>query len=711
MSNSIVINGRSVALSHDLDSSSTNYIILRTKGEPLRKSQKAKLKELGVTVYEFVGDESDQVYLCGFKEDSLEQINNLDFVDYVGIYADDFVVPEELQADAHAATVNVDVLLQRDVDEVSEELIEKIAEAAGVNPEDIILEDGGIQIEVEADKLEKIAALDEVRVLHTINEPVLFNNVARRILNFGDDDRDVDDAATAQNTVYTGKGQIVCVADTGLDKGSNTDVHEAFSGRIKHLFAWGRAESDLADDLDGHGTHVCGSVLGKGMHNSQGLVQGTAPAADLIVQSLFSGFNALNQARLGGIPKTNLVPLFDQAYQAGARVHTNSWGSPLPATKIQRPYDGRAESIDLFVWEHQDMTILFAAGNDGQDADLEGKLDGTVNPQSLGAEASAKNCITVGATENYRPDLTSGDENRPYTYGGFWSKRFAMNPLRDDHMANNSEGLAAFSSRGPTTEGRLKPDIVAPGTAILSARSQRQKFSARVDQTGKSGDNKYMYLSGTSMATPLVAGCCAVLREALLANGYRDERPDGVKNPTGSLIKALLINGAVPIKGQYMPEGANEAHNSHSGFGRVDLAGSLPMLNGAYSGYGVGVADEDDKAPFMLEIPVPELKDKKTTAQIGKPQWTFKITLVYADLPGGKLQNDLNLTVILDGYEYHGNQPNCKFSVGSMEAFDRHNNIEQVVLPIVSNETIRIIVKPFRFMSDSVPFAYAWRFI
>ncbi|CAO2655169.1 Nn.00g102330.m01.CDS01 [Neocucurbitaria sp. VM-36] len=427
-----------------------------------------------------------------------------------------------------------------------------------------------------------------------------------------------------------------------------------------------------------------------------------APGAELIVQSLFSGFNALNQPRLGGIPNTNLAPLFEQAYEAGARVHTNSWGSPLPPTRIQRPYDGRAESIDLFVWEHQDMTILFAAGNDGQDIDLDNKLDGTVNPRSLGAEASAKNCITVGATENLRPDLVSGDSNRPYTSGGFWSRRFAKNPLRDDHMANNPEGLVAFSSRGPTAEDRLKPDIVAPETAILSTRFQNKKYLATVNQAGASGDAKYMYLSVTSMATPLVAGTCAVLREALLANGHQDET-NGVKNPTGSLIKALLINGAAAVNGQYMPEDISDEPNPHSGFGRVDLMRSLPELNDPFSGYGIGAADEDDEASFMVQISVPEPK-----AYDGK--WSFKVTLAYADLPGGQLQNDLNLIVVSGGYERHGNQVKRQFPLGSREAFDRRNNVEQVVWPDVLTESVRIMVKPFRFMSGRVPFAYAWRF-
>jgi subtilisin family serine protease len=704
MASSISINGVNVDLSHDCDVSETNYIILRTKGMPLNKKQKTKLLELGVHVNEFVGDEKQQVYLCGFHKDSLTEIQGLDFVEYAGEYVEEFALTKKVQQDAKGQICNVAIMLHQDVEEITEELTQKIAEAANVDPSAIVVEDGGLQIKVATDKLDGIAALDEVRVLHTANEAALFDTKARQILR-------VDEALAprshpeTQNIVYRGEGQIVCVADTGLDRGSKTNVHEAFSGRVKELFAWGRPETNLADDLDGHGTHVCGSVLGSGQHQSHGLVEGVAPGADLLVQSLFSKFNPLNNApRLDGLPKTNLGPLFQQAYDAGARVHTNSWGSPLPMSRIQRPYDGRSESIDQFVHDNQDMTILFAAGNDGQDADLDGKLDGAINERSLGAEAAAKNCITVGATENDRPDLASGDSNRPYTYGGFWTQRFAVNPLRDDHMANNPDGLAAFSSRGPTAENRLKPDIVAPGTAILSARSQNKKYLGGVHLTGESGDSKYMYLAGTSMATPLVAGCCAVLRQALIANGHRDEK-DGVKNPTGSLIKALLINGAAPVGGQYMPDGVNEGYNAHSGFGRVDLSASIPRINDAYSGYGIGVVDEDDEDPFEYTVNIPRPLEGDNGSL------TLKVTMVYADRPGGKLQHDLNLVVASGELERHGNQVNKSFPLGAAEGFDRHNNVEQVVWDHVPVGSVRIIVKPFRFMGERVPFAYAWRLV
>jgi hypothetical protein len=117
--------------------------------------------------------------------------------------------------------------------------------------------------------------------------------------------------------------------------------------------------------------------------------------------------------------------------------------------------------LDNFVWKKPDFCILFAAGNDGTDANR----DGVVDLGSVTAPGTAKNCITVGASENNRPEFTE-------TYGEAWKDDYPVEPLKSDPMANDPDDMVAFSSRGPTADGRIKPDVVAPGTYILSTRSR-----------------------------------------------------------------------------------------------------------------------------------------------------------------------------------------------------------------------------------------------
>jgi subtilisin family serine protease len=74
-----------------------------------------------------------------------------------------------------------------------------------------------------------------------------------------------------------GEGQIVCVCDTGFDRGVTNDVHPAFEGRVVRLYALGRPHA--ATDPNGHGTHVCGSVLGDLTAHDGTIIRGTAPAA------------------------------------------------------------------------------------------------------------------------------------------------------------------------------------------------------------------------------------------------------------------------------------------------------------------------------------------------------------------------------------------------------------------------------------------------
>jgi hypothetical protein len=249
-----------------------------------------------------------------------------------------------------------------------------------------------------------------------------------------------------------------------------------------------------------------------------------------------------------------------QTYQDGARIHTNSWGGPTGGTSQQPQYGSYvlpSQQVDQAARELPDMLILFAAGNEGIDRNS----NGVVDPDSIGQPGTAKNVITVGASESLQPQ-------QQITWGRGWSQQYPANPIRADLVADKPEGIAAFSSRGPTDDGRIKPELVAPGTMIISARSQ-------VGQSTGWGeyDRNYLYMGGTSMATPLAAGGAALVREWLTTTR-------AIPNPSSALMKAVILNGAADTApGQYGADATREIPSSRpnnvAGWGRLDLLESL----------------------------------------------------------------------------------------------------------------------------------------
>ena len=148
-----------------------------------------------------------------------------------------------------------------------------------------------------------------------------------------------------------------------------------------------------------------------------------------------------------------------------------------------------------------------------------------------------------------------------------WPNDFPANPVRDDKSADDIAGLAAFSSRGPVLDGRIKPDVVAPGSWIASTKSSA---------TGSTGwgaiDSNYMYMGGTSMATPLTAGAAALIRQF-----YTDRESI---TPSAALIKATMVNGATDMyPGQYGTGGTQEIPTMRptnvAGWGRVNVQDAI----------------------------------------------------------------------------------------------------------------------------------------
>ncbi len=407
---------------------------------------------------------------------------------------------------------------------------------------------GLVRAELPWSALPSVAADPHVQWIEPWIEPRLVNDVAVRpgFLN-------------VTNVWFihglTGSNQVIGHADTGLDVGDWATLHPDLRDRLQAVFALGRPGN--WSDPHGHGTHTAGSILGQGVA-SDGQFRGVAFQAQLVHQSVLDSYGGL-----GGLP-LDLNDLFEQAYIHGARIHSDSWGS-----RSFGRYTTSARQCDEFMWDHPDMLLVFAAGNDGTDADA----DGVVDPDSLAAPATAKNVLSVGAAESDRPPGSGGYSS--YTWGGAWPSDYPASPIYSDYVSWPADGLhiglAAFSSRGPTDDNRIKPDVVAPGVNIVSCRSLYP--GAGTLWGTYSPNTSYAFSGGTSMATPLIAGAAALVREYLTTRG-------GIVQPSAALIKALLLSGARSLyPGQYGTDRAQEipvaTPNTVEGWGMVDVERTL----------------------------------------------------------------------------------------------------------------------------------------
>lgn len=475
---------------------------------------------------------------------------------------------------------------------------------------------------------------------------------------------DIADAAAdgSWSTTLDGTGEIVAVADTGLDTGNARTVIADLTGRVKAIVSWPinpsftpfvtnpGADDGATDTSSGHGTYVAGVALGDGSA-SGGRWRGVAPKARVVFQAL-EQWVAVSPAHpevgasgytLAGRP-TDLRDLFLQAHKLGARVHVNAWGTPAHGA-----YDNDSYEADLYLHEHRDALVLFAAGNEGSDADGNRRVD----PASLDSPATAKNVLTVGATEG----------SAVVGFFGTWAQLqangrvFANAADRADQVAGQPDRIALLSSAGPTSDGRIKPDVCAPGTDIVGPRSTLASGRGwgLVDPAPH-----YMVDGGTSVAVAVAGGCCALLRQA-----WRAQRHG--RAPSGSTLKALMILGAAPVLAR---SGDVPEDRSVAGFGRIDVADSLPSTPSGEQvqiladATGRGAVGTGRTRRFPLRLP-----------NGGR----LRAVLCWYDVPGEHLVNDLDLTLTGPGFAGpvwgnhtpgHPTQPGGPDRVNTVEVID-----------------------------------------
>ena len=284
-----------------------------------------------------------------------------------------------------------------------------------------------------------------------------------------------------------------------------------------------------------------------------------------------------------GIPD-DLRDLFQQAYNVGARVHSNSWGGDANGD-----YTLDSADTDDFVWDNPDMAITSRPATPAPTR----TRDGVVDNDSMGSPATAKNVITVGASENDRQGNWQCDTSLSYT-----TRARPGRPERPLHLRPGLAGRLPGQSPGqrlqrratpsrwppspaaaPTDDGRIKPDVVAPGTWVLSGYSDLYQAGLRCEPTNPA-DGAYQY-----------DGWGYPLSQLQVHGRHLDGQPAGGRRGGGGA--RLLSEGGTltaPAPPWSRPrsstrpsdlldennDGANDNDfpipNAHEGWGRVNLA-------------------------------------------------------------------------------------------------------------------------------------------
>ncbi len=435
-----------------------------------------------------------------------------------------------------------------------------------------------------------------------------------------------------------GEGQILTVMDSELD--ANSCFFSDDPNKVIANIVYPGAET--GGPSGAHGTHVAGTALGYTTDATNWVYNGLAYRARLVFQDV----GDLNES-LSGIP-ASLVSAFQEAYDYGSRIHTNSWGASV------NEYRTDDADVDYFTYRHPTFTILFAMGNDSRGNASE---DGTI-----GSPATSKNAVSVGATGE--PTLSSQTQ---------------------DYRAD-------YSSQGPTYDGRIKPTVMAPGGACAGTgcvRGYDPKVSANAYDASGCGTTTML---GTSMATPAAAGAAVLVRQYFTDGFY----PTGSANaadafePLGALIKAMLVAST-----DTMDPSEGTIPNSEIGWGRINLKNVLFFTGDPFRLFVVN----GKRGPFTGDTLVYTVEVQDNTVPL-------KVTLVWSDYfaypsTNPALVNDLDLVVIApSGTQYLGNVFNGNWSTtgGSRDSL---NVVEGVRIqnPEVGTWTVYVI-------GTNVPMAY-----
>jgi len=396
--------------------------------------------------------------------------------------------------------------------------------------------------------LPALAALPGVQLIERAGARITANDLSRVKMGVSTD--------TTNALTYlglTGSNIVVNVTDSGVDA-----THPDLLGRV-----FGDTNTALVD-LEGHGTHVAGIIAASGVSSSTvptnppGSVLGASYRGKAPAASIFS--LSLGVSRLAELGEDSYAQ--ERIASTNILISNNSWviGGVSDYDIFSASYDAAVRDALPGVTGSQPVLFVFAAGNDGSGNSLGlGGFAGTVLSPGTG-----KNVITVGGLEQLR-----GITNEVVLEG-------VTNAIWAGGTDSDSQ-VAGYSGRGNVgigiegEFGRFKPDVVAPGTFVISTRSAQWDTNAYYSITNTVRQS----FPGLGL-TPgeLAQFSVFVPEEVLLLRITALARPIGTNTPV-----------ALPI---YVREGGTPTVADFVGFNSVALPPDAPLVVPGNYGYAIG---------------------------------------------------------------------------------------------------------------------------
>ncbi|MBN2003799.1 MAG: S8 family serine peptidase [Anaerolineae bacterium] len=666
---------------NDLDDEETGLRLIQFTG-PILDEWYAALEASGLEVVTYIPDNAYLVWGDGVAVTALKKSVTLN---WAGAYHPFYALHPAL-AQASELPERVKVTVQVYAHEEANAVIETILKRAAViqDPHPSLVYQN-MTIEIAASDLDWLSALPGVVNVEPAPEYQKHDEIQGQIMAGN---------LEAQGTQPSGVGYlawldslgfsttpadypIVDVTDDGIDNGSATPTHADFyefgstSNPDRLVYNYNGTSDTTADGGGGHGNLNAAVVAGYNTltgypyedANGYNYGLGINPYGRVAGSKIFRNAGTWDY---GG---TN-ADLIGNSYTLGARISSNSWGdTSLPGnyTTDSQEYDALVRDALSGTGGNQGMIIIFSAGNSGSGSN------------TIGSPGTGKNVITVGASENYRPLDVDGCETFP-------------------DGADSAQDIADFSSRGPTDDGRVKPDLVAPGTHVAAAASQSSNFNGNGvcgaetnDFTGSPADayyptspaqTRYTWSSGTSHSAPAVAGAASLIYRYYQTNF-------GGAAPSPAMTKAYLVNATSYMTGV---DGNGNLPTHQQGYGLVDLSRAFDYN---------GVLVQDQTQVFGATGATYSIGG--VVADTGKP---LRVVLAWTDAPGATTGNayvnNLDLEVQIGGKTYLGNVFSGETSVTGGTA-DVRNNVESVFLSAGTTGAFTVTVRAANIAGDGVP--------